>query len=112
MRYKFLLLTAITMILASCTQQGPNWKSLFNGENLDGWEKLNGTAEYRVEDNTIIGISEMNTPNTFLATTESYGDFILEFDFKVDNGLNSGVQFRSLSYLSTTMDVFTVINLK
>lgn len=97
MRYKFLLLTAITMILASCTQQGPNWKSLFNGENLDGWEKLNGTAEYRVEDNTIIGISEMNTPNTFLATTESYGDFILEFDFKVDNGLNSGVQFRSLS---------------
>ena len=39
----------------------------------------------------------MNTPNTFLATTESYGDFILEFDFKVDNGLNSGVQFRSLS---------------
>jgi hypothetical protein len=39
----------------------------------------------------------MNTPNTFLATTENYGDFILEFDFKVDNGLNSGVQFRSLS---------------
>ena len=97
MRQKFLFLIAITMILASCAQQGPNWKPLFNGKNLDGWEKLNGTAEYKVVDNTIVGISEMNTPNTFLATTESFGDFILEFDFKVDNGLNSGVQFRSLS---------------
>src|SRR5690554_7284073 len=97
MKHKILLLTAVTMILASCTQQGPSWKPLFNGENLDGWEKVNGTAEFRVEDNTIVGISEMNTPNTFLATTENYGDFILEFDFKVDDGLNSGVQFRSLS---------------
>lgn len=97
MRTKILLFTVITTMLVSCTQQGPNWKPLFNGENLDGWEILNGTAEYRVEDNTIIGISELNTPNTFLTTTENYGDFILEFDFKVDNGLNSGVQFRSLS---------------
>ncbi|MDI9523856.1 MAG: DUF1080 domain-containing protein [Bacteroidota bacterium] len=83
-------------VLASCSQ-GPKWQELFNGKDLQGWEKLNGTAEYKVEDNTIIGISAMNTPNTFLATTEEYGDFILEFDFKVDDGLNSGVQFRSLS---------------
>ena len=48
-------------------------------------------------DGTIVGISKMNTPNTFLATEKNYGDFILEFDFKVDDGLNSGVQFRSLS---------------
>src|SRR5690554_2846897 len=97
MKKNIFLLITMVMILASCTQQGPNWQSLFNGENLDGWEKLNGTAEYIIEDNTIVGISEMNTPNTFLATTDSYGDFILEFDFKVDDGLNSGVQFRSLS---------------
>lgn len=86
------------MILAftSCSQ-GPKWQDLFNGQDLQGWEKLNGTAEYIVEDNTIIGISAMNTPNTFLSTTETYDDFILEFDFKVDDGLNSGVQFRSLS---------------
>lgn len=37
----------------------------------------------------------MNTPNTFLATKKTYGDFILEFDFKIDDGLNSGVQLRS-----------------
>ncbi len=90
------LATTCMFVLASCSQ-GPKWQELFNGKDLQGWEKLNGTAEYIVEDNTIIGISAMNTPNTFLATTEEYGDFILEFDFKVDDGLNSGVQFRSLS---------------
>ncbi len=97
MKKNILRLIAVFMILASCKQQGPEWKDLFNGKNLDGWVKLNGTAEYRVEDDMIVGVSEMNTPNTFLATTETYGDFILEFDFKVDDGLNSGVQFRSLS---------------
>lgn len=99
MKKNILMLIAVFMILASCKQQGPEWKDLFNGKNLDGWVKLNGTAEYRVEDDMIVGVSEMNTPNTFLATTETYGDFILEFDFKVDDGLNSGVQFRSLSLL-------------
>jgi hypothetical protein len=97
MKKNILMLIAVFMILASCKQQGPEWKDLFNGKNLDGWVKLNGTAEYRVEDDMIVGVSEMNTPNTFLATTETYGDFILEFDFKVDDGLNSGIQFRSLS---------------
>jgi hypothetical protein len=95
MKKNILMLIAVFMILASCKQQGPEWKDLFNGKNLDGWVKLNGTAEYRVEDDMIVGVSEMNTPNTFLTTTETYGDFILEFDFKVDDGLNSGVLFRA-----------------
>ncbi len=73
------------------------WENLFNGKNLKGWTKLNGNADYKVEDGTIVGISKMKTPNTFLATKKTYGDFILEFEFKVDDKLNSGVQFRSLS---------------
>ncbi len=96
MKKNILLASIFIFAVASCSQ-GPKWHELFNGKDLQGWEKLNGTAEYVVEGNTIIGISEMNTPNTFLATTEHYGDFILEFDFKVDDGLNSGVQFRSQS---------------
>ena len=30
------------------------WESLFNGKNLKGWTKLNGTAEYKVENGTIV----------------------------------------------------------
>ena len=75
-----------------------SWEPLFNGKNLKGWKRLNGKAEYKVQDGAIIGISRMNTPNTFLCTTKNYKDFILEFEFKVDNSLNSGVQLRSESY--------------
>jgi hypothetical protein len=96
MKKRILLMVTLVAMLTSCAQ-GPKWQDLFNGENLDGWEKLNGTAEYKVEDGAIVGISQLNTPNTFLATNKNYDDFILEFEFKVDDGLNSGVQFRSLS---------------
>jgi len=70
---------------------------LFNGKNLKGWEKLDGSAEYRVENGEVIGISKTRTPNTFMATKKVYGDFILEYEMKMDRGLNSGVQIRSVA---------------
>lgn len=91
------ILLAILLLFTAAISAQEKWEPLFNGKNLKGWKKLNGKAEYKVVDGTIVGISKMNTPNTFLATEKNYGDFILEFDFKVDDGLNSGVQFRSLS---------------
>jgi len=81
----------------SAVAQQPQWRDLFNGKDLKGWKELNGTAEYKVVDNTIVGISKMGSPNSFLATKEIFSDFILEFEFKVDDSLNSGVQFRSNS---------------
>ena len=44
MKKRSLLLLTIVALLTSCAQ-GPQWQDLFNGENLEGWEKLNGTAE-------------------------------------------------------------------
>jgi hypothetical protein len=73
------------------------WEKLFNGKDLTGWERLNGTAEYSIVKGEIVGTSRVNTPNTFLATTRTYGDFILEYEMKMDEGLNSGVQIRSES---------------
>lgn len=93
---KNILLIALVLLAGSLFAQ-EKWEPLFNGKNLNGWQKLNGKAEYKVVDGTIVGISRMNTVNTFLATKKNYGDFILEFEFKVDDALNSGVQFRSQS---------------
>ena len=76
---------------------GGKWEKLFNGKDLTGWERLNGTAEYSVVNGEIVGTSKINTPNTFLATEKTYGDFILEYEMKMDKGLNSGVQIRSES---------------
>ena len=67
---------------------------LFNGKDLTGWqgdEKL-----WIVEDGTLIGRSAGIRHNDFLATTKSYGDFVLRLQVRLlkDKG-NSGVQFRS-----------------
>lgn len=84
-------------LLGTSLAQAQEWESLFNGKNLNGWKQLNGKALYKVEDGAIVGYSRMHTPNSFLATKKTYKDFILEFEFKVDDALNSGVQFRSES---------------
>lgn len=78
--------------------QDSNWESLFNGQDINNWQKLNGTANYEIQDGTIVGIAKMGTPNTFLCTKEHYSDFILEYEVLVDARLNSGVQIRSNSF--------------
>jgi hypothetical protein len=42
-----------------------------------------------------VGSCVPNTPNSFLCTSRDYTNFVLELEFMVDAGLNSGVQVRS-----------------
>lgn len=71
---------------------------LFNGKSLEGWVQRGGLAKYRVEDGTIVGQTVPNTSNSYLCTRQNYRDFVLEYEFKCDDQLNSGVQFRSAVY--------------
>ena len=89
------LILALLVILSSAGQE--KWESLFNGKDLSGWKLINGSAIYLACGGEIVGFSRLNSPNSFLATEKVYGDFILELEYKIDPGLNSGVQFRSLS---------------
>jgi len=88
-----------SLLITGCKKESDQepWQDLFDGTSLNGWEQLNGKAAYRIEGEEIVGTTVANTPNSFLTTTEDYGDFILEFDYKVDPSMNSGVQIRSLS---------------
>jgi hypothetical protein len=74
---------------------GKDFRPLFDGKTLDGWEQHGGKAVYKVEDGAIVGHSVPNTSNSFMCTKERFGDFELLFEVKVDPGLNSGVQIRS-----------------
>jgi len=74
---------------------GDGWVALFDGKTLTGWVQKNGTATYRVEDGTVVGKTSPGSPNSFLCTKKEYGDFELEFEVKVADPLNSGVQIRS-----------------
>lgn len=74
------------------------WQTLFDGKSLNGWRQVNGTATYEVIEGAIVGTTRTGTPNSFLATEKSYGDFVLEFEVKQTVGpTNTGVQFRSHS---------------
>jgi len=93
--WTFAILTAGASAVAA--GEKPEWQSLFDGKTLDGWEQLNGTAKYDVQEGMIVGTTVLGSPNSFLCTKKDYGNFILELDFKVDEGLNSGIQIRSQS---------------
>lgn len=93
---KTLFFFSYLLTIATLSAQD-NWEVLFNGKDVKNFQQLNGDAKYDIKNNELIGTSKMGTPNSFIATKKEYGDFILEFDVWVENGLNSGVQFRSLS---------------
>jgi hypothetical protein len=93
----FLLNLSLIAVISIAGQQknSSQWENLFNGKDLTGFRQLNGKASYRVEHGELIGTTVLNQPNSFLATEKEYGDFIFEVDFKVDDQMNSGIQFRS-----------------
>lgn len=89
---------ALCSSLAAPLTAAEDWVSLFDGKSLDGWVQRGGKAKYTIENGEIVGTSVLQTPNTFLCTGRDYADFILEYEFKVDPKLNSGVQIRSQSF--------------
>lgn len=97
MKKTALLLAFFLGFAQSSFSQKENWTSLFDGKTLNGWKQLNGKAKYSVENGEIVGTTVANTTNSFLCTEKDYGDFIFEVELKVDDAMNSGIQFRSLS---------------
>jgi hypothetical protein len=97
MRLNRVLIIAALLLSLTSHAQTQGWQNLFNGKDLRGWKQLNGKAKYEAKNNEIVGTTVPGEPNSFLATDKDYGDFILEFEFKIDNNMNSGVQFRSES---------------
>ncbi|MCB1098383.1 MAG: DUF1080 domain-containing protein [Verrucomicrobiae bacterium] len=88
---------AITVLSAHAQDTTQTKMEPLVGANFDGWKQLGGKAKYEIADGVVIGTSVSKTPNSFLTTEKRYGDFVLEYEFKVDEELNSGVQIRSNS---------------
>lgn len=81
-----------------------DWKKLFNGKNLDGWqvkaqEKDRDSIFWTVENGKILSNSLGSKDHGYiwLQSDKEYGDFELRLKFKVsrENLGNSGVQVRS-----------------
>jgi hypothetical protein len=87
----FLLATlACTSLPLGAAEEG--FVDLFNGKNLDGWfvEPANPQV-WTVKK----GELARQPQSSYLWTKDQYGDFILEMEFKVTPGCNSGLFFRT-----------------
>ncbi len=92
-----IVMAGISMIAPSRADDKDDFKPLFNGKDLEGWEATKPEL-WRVKDGMIIGKQGKNQlkKNTFLATKEIYADFVLKASVRLvkDEG-NSGIQFRT-----------------
>ncbi len=84
------------LLLGTATAQAA--QPLFDGKTLAGWE--GNTNTWRVEAGAIVAgrLDRKQPHNEFLATTNTFGDFELRLEYKLEGSkgfVNGGVQFRS-----------------
>ncbi|MDA9668834.1 DUF1080 domain-containing protein [Flavobacteriaceae bacterium] len=87
---KFFLLFIIVFFTQSVVSQ----ESLFNGENLEGWN-IHGTELWYVDHGLLVCESGPDKAYGYLSTTKYYDDFELTLEFKQEANGNSGVFIRS-----------------
>ncbi|MEE8451886.1 MAG: DUF1080 domain-containing protein [Thermoguttaceae bacterium] len=104
MRVAVLLASAVVSVVLGSTpvarpdeSGGNEWISLFDGKDLSAW-KISPTAKWSVE-NGAIALKDRTDGKMrnvdYLWTKETYGDFVLELEFKVPEQANSGVFLRA-----------------
>ncbi len=69
------------------------WTSLFDGQSMDGWEKVGKTdSHWEVKDGALAG---SGTQSMLVYTKAAYKNFRYRVEFKINDGGNSGVYFRT-----------------
>jgi Domain of Unknown Function (DUF1080) len=79
--------------------QDPQAVDIFDGKSFNGWEG-DIDSVWRIEDGALTAgsLKERQKDNNFLATKESYSNFELELEWKLqgtEGFINGGVQFRT-----------------
>ena len=71
------------------------WELLFDGETLNGWKAYNGDEpkSWMVKDQSIYGSGIDGGDD--LMTVEDFRDFDLKFEWRIEEGGNSGVIYRT-----------------
>src|SRR5678810_941842 len=103
MRWKFAIVALLGLVcLGADKSDQADWRTLFDGKNLDGW-KPEGSAKWRVEDGIIVGGQDGDPKKSgLLCTKDSFKDFELTLDFMIDEHgkYNSGVYPVSYTHLT------------
>ncbi len=114
----YIFVTTLAIILSSCggsnqsqeetqqasTNSSSEWITLFDGESFDGWkvfkkDSITSESGWTIVDGALAcnaGIGEENVgfSNTSLMTTDEFGNFELELEYKIAKGGNSGIFYH------------------
>ena len=93
---------ATTANMLTEAEKAEGWRLLFDGQTLNGWRGFHQQtvpAAWRVEDHTLAKIpmgknaegKVIEGPD--LITTDQYGDFELQLEWKISPGGNSGIKY-------------------
>ena len=85
-------LLALTVCAALAPAADREWHSLFDGKSFAGWEKPAGQP-FVIEDGCIKA-TRRPAISEDIFTVEQYGDFELEFEWKISPRGNSGIKYR------------------
>ena len=90
-----------------CSEQKPNtlsqaeiadgWELLFDGKTLDGWRDYNGdslTQPWTVVDGCIQAAGDGSDLSGYIVTDREFDNFILDWDWKLGYGGNSGMIYH------------------
>jgi len=88
---KYLLFQVLVIVMITWSCQDKNWRQLFNGTDLTGWEQV-GPGAFVVEDSVLKTAGGMGM---ILYPGEMFNDVIIRVVYKVkDNDCNGGVFIR------------------
>lgn len=96
------------LMLSACNQNNnvlteqelkDGWTLLFNGNNLEGWRDFKGesgkiTAPWTVENGLLASLGTGSDSTGYIVTEKEYGNFIVDFDWKIQEGGNSGFLYH------------------
>lgn len=89
---RILILAAMLACASAGVAGTSNWRPLFNGSDFTGWRGYKGApvpSRWRIE-NGVIALATQGDAGD-LVTSEEFGDFELELEWKVSEGGNSGI---------------------
>lgn len=86
-------LLGLQLLVLAHAQEERDFVSLFNGKTLEGWTLVDKRGDgYGVKDG-VIYCAKGGGGN--LLTTKEFSDFVLRFEFKMEDGSNNGIGIRS-----------------
>ncbi len=93
MKKYFVLIFVLTIAVLTSSAKEPQWKSLFNGKNLDGWT-VRGKAIWVVKDGVLVG----EGANGHIYAAPELTDLEVKGKFRITStgkDANSGLYFRA-----------------